>query len=75
VAAIATPGDAALDELAELALHGRLTDIEGWINRHTDHTVHALFTAQLLDRLEQFDFADIHKLALHSKRGAISAPH
>jgi signal transduction histidine kinase len=70
VAAMATPGDAALDELAELALHGRLTDIEGWINRHTDHNAHALFIAQLLDRLEQFDFAGIHQLALHSKRGA-----
>ncbi|QMV74855.1 sensor histidine kinase [Comamonas piscis] len=70
VVAMATPGDAALDELAELALQGRLTDIEGWINRHTDHTVHALFTAELLDRLEQFDFAGIHQLALRNKRGA-----
>ncbi|WP_460552958.1 sensor histidine kinase [Comamonas piscis] len=70
VAAIATPGNAALDELAELALHGRLSDIEGWINRHTDPNTHALFTAQLLDRLEQFDFAGIHQLAQHSKRSA-----
>jgi len=72
VAAMATPADAALDELAELALHGRLTDIEGWIGRHTDHSVHAQFTAQLLDRLEQFDFAGIHKLALQSRRGTSS---
>ncbi|MGE8445841.1 MAG: sensor histidine kinase [Comamonas sp.] len=72
VAAIATPADAALDELAELALHGRLTDIEGWIGRHTDHSVHAQFIAQLLDRLEQFDFAGIHKLALQSRRGTSS---
>ncbi|MCS4292032.1 signal transduction histidine kinase [Comamonas sp. BIGb0152] len=67
VAAVAPPGDAALDELAELALHGRLTDIEGWINHHANGTAHAAFTAALLDRLEQFDFAGIRSLALHSK--------
>ena len=67
MATVATPGDAALDELAELALHGRLSDIEGWINHHANGTAHAAFTAALLDRLEQFDFAGIRSLALQSK--------
>ncbi len=67
MATVSTPGDAALDELAELALHGRLSAIEGWINHHANSTAHAAFTAALLDRLEQFDFAGIRSLALQSK--------
>ena len=71
--------DPALDELAGLALHGRLTDIERWIDRHADEAAHAPFLAQLRELLEQFDFAAIHALALGgqskaSDRGP-AAPH
>ena len=71
--------DPALDELAGLALHGRLTDIERWIDRHADEAAHAPFLAQLRELLEQFDFAAIYALALGgqskaSDRGP-AAPH
>ena len=71
--------DPALDELAGLALHGRLTDIERWIDRHADEAAHAPFLAQLRELLEQFAFAAIHALALGgqskaSDRGP-AAPH
>ena len=57
----------ALDELASLALHGRLTDIEGWIEQHAQEPDHAAFVAQLRELLEQFDFAGVHALALHGR--------
>jgi anti-sigma regulatory factor (Ser/Thr protein kinase) len=56
--------DEALDELACFALHGRLTDIEGWIERHIKETASSPIAAMLLALLEQFDFAGIHALAL-----------
>lgn len=68
----AVPEDQALDELASLALHGRLTDIEGWIERHAGEAAHAPFMALLRDLLDRFDFPAIHSLALHS--GSSSGP-
>ncbi len=59
--------DPSLDELAKLALHGRLTDIERWIERHAGETANAPWLALLRERLEQFDFDGIHALALHGK--------
>ena len=56
------PEDRALDELASLALLGRYTDIEHWIERHTDEATHAPFIAQLLELLERLDFHGIHAL-------------
>ena len=61
------PQAQALDELAGLALHGRLTDIERWIEHHANKDVHAPFAARLRDLLEQFDFAAVHALALQGK--------
>ncbi|MBK6614059.1 HAMP domain-containing sensor histidine kinase [Ottowia sp.] len=66
----AMPEDRVLDELASLALHGRLTDIERWIERHADEADRAPFVAQLRDLLERFDFDGVHALALH--RGSLS---
>lgn len=57
------PGDRALSELANLALQGRVTDIEHWIERHADETAYAPFMALLLDLLERLDFRGIHALA------------
>ncbi len=59
--------DPSLDELAELALHGRLTDIERWIERHAGQTANAPFLTLLRECLEQFDFDGIRALALHGK--------
>nr|WP_245598173.1 HAMP domain-containing sensor histidine kinase [Ottowia thiooxydans] len=59
--------DQVLDELASLALHGRLTDIERWIERHANEAAHAPFVTQLRDRLERFDFTGVQALALHNK--------
>lgn len=56
------PGDHALDELASLALQGRVTDIEHWIERHADEATYAAFMALLLDLLERLDFRGIHAL-------------
>ena len=61
------PEDQALDELADLALNGRLTDIERWIERHANKTTHAPFAALLHDLLERFDFPGIHALALRGR--------
>lgn len=66
----AIPEDQALDELADLAHHGRLTDIERWIERYAGEAVHAPFAAPLRDLLERFDFPAIHALALHSRSSA-----
>ena len=66
----AMPQDHALDELASLALHGRLTDIERWLERHADASVHAPFVTLLRDLLERFDFAGVHALALRGRSHA-----
>ena len=63
----AMPGDQALDALASLALDGRFTDIERWIERHAHDAAHAPFAALLRERLEQFDFAGVHALALRGR--------
>ena len=63
----AMPQDQALDELAGLALDGRLTDIEHWIERHAGNAAQAPFAAMLHDLLERFDFPGIHALALHGR--------
>lgn len=63
----AMPEDQALDELANLALHGRLTDIERWIEHHTHEATYAPFAAQLRELLERFDFSVIHALAVRSR--------
>lgn len=60
----AMPADEALVELAELALHGRLTDIERWTELHANEAVHAPFVAQLRGLLERLDFRGVHALAL-----------
>ncbi|QNN59037.1 sensor histidine kinase [Diaphorobacter ruginosibacter] len=62
----AIPPAPALDELAHLALDGRLTDIEAWIARHADDSAHALFIVMVRNLLEQFDFSAIHALAVDS---------
>lgn len=51
-------------ELAELALVGRFSDIERWIECHAQEAAYAPFAAQLRDLLDGFDFAAIHALAL-----------
>jgi len=56
--------DAALDELASLALHGRLTDIENWVEFHSQDPSCAPLITQLRGMLENFDFSGIHTLAL-----------
>lgn len=61
------PEDGALDELAGLALQGRFTDIEHWVEHHADHVAHAAFIARLLDLLERLDFRGIHELALSGR--------
>ena len=58
----AMPEDRALDELASLALQGRVTDIEHWIERHADEAAYAPFMALLLDLLERLDLRGIHAL-------------
>lgn len=59
--------DDALDELADLALCGRVTDIEHWIERHIKETIHSPFADLLRDLLDQFDFPGIHALALRGR--------
>ncbi|WP_423454944.1 sensor histidine kinase [Ottowia sp. VDI28] len=63
----ALPEELALNELANLAQHGRLTDIENWIECHCQEAAHAPFVALLNRMLEQFDFSGIQALALRSK--------
>ena len=63
----ALPKELALNELANLALHGRLTDIENWIECHCQEATHAPFIALLNGMLEQLDFSGIYALALRSK--------
>jgi signal transduction histidine kinase len=60
----ALPEDAALDELASLALHGRLTDIENWVEFHSQDPSCTPFTTLVRGMLENFDFSGIHTLAL-----------
>lgn len=64
------PDDRSLDELAELALHGRLTDIEAWIERHASGAAQAPFAAVLHGLLENFDFSKIRALALWGRNQA-----
>lgn len=59
----AMPADRALDELASLASHGRLTDIGLWIERHANEAAHAPFIAVLHELLERLDFSGIRALA------------
>jgi len=59
----AMPDDRALDELAGLALDGRYTDIERWIERYANGAAQAPFAALLRGLLERFDFPGIHALA------------
>jgi len=54
----------ALEELASLALDGRLTDVECWIERHSDEVENAPFVALLSDLLERLDFPGIHALCV-----------
>ena len=54
--------DEALDELARFALHGRVTDIEDWIERHFKEIASSPFLALLHALLDQFDFSGIHAL-------------
>ena len=67
---LALPEELALDELANLAQHGRLTDIEDWIKFHCHEVTHAPFIALLNGMLERFDFSSLHALALRSKEHA-----
>ena len=53
-----------LKELADLAQHGRLTDIERWIERHAGDAAQEPLLARLRALLEQFDFDAIRTLAL-----------
>ena len=62
----ALPEKLALNELANLALHGRFTDLENWIEYHGQEATHAPFIAQLNGMLERLDFSGIHALALQS---------
>ncbi|WP_051237474.1 sensor histidine kinase [Ottowia thiooxydans] len=66
--AVTTLDDEVLDELATLALHGRLTDIERWIEHHANHGDHAPFAAQLRELLDRFDFPGLQALALLARR-------
>ncbi|WP_354448927.1 sensor histidine kinase [Ottowia thiooxydans] len=59
--------DQALDELATLALLGRLTDIERWIELHSEGSAPTPFMTHLRGLLEQFDFTAIEELALTSR--------
>lgn len=61
------PGDQALGELADLALHGRFSDIESWIDGYASNADYVPFTTRLRELLEQFDFPAIHALALHNR--------
>lgn len=63
----AMPADPALDELANLALYGRLTDIELWIEHHAKDAALTPLISQLWELLERFDFPGIYALALHSR--------
>ena len=62
--------DPSLNELADLALHGRLTDIERWIERHAGGAAREPLLARLRELLEQFDFDAIHALAQRGKSSA-----
>lgn len=52
-----------LNELADLARHGRLTDIERWIERHAGNAAQEPLLARLRALLERFDFDAIRALA------------
>ncbi len=65
----AMPADQYLEELSDLAAHGRLTDIEAWIQRHEHEGAHAAFIMLLRDLLERFDFVGIQALASRGKTG------
>lgn len=57
----------ALDELATLALHGRVTDIEHWLECHISETAPSPFADLLREQLDRFDFPGIHALALRGR--------
>ncbi|MEY2249585.1 ATP-binding protein [Comamonas sediminis] len=61
-------GNESLEELASYALHGRLTDIENWMERHAKEIAASQFATLLHELLDQFDFAGIHTLALVEQR-------
>lgn len=63
--------ESALDELASLAMHGRLTDIEQWMERHAGGVAQqAPFMALVRERLERLDFPGLHALALQARAQA-----
>lgn len=66
----AMPADQALDELAHLALQGRLSDIARWIDVQSASGDSAPFFAALRDLLERFDFSAIQQLASHRAAGS-----
>lgn len=59
----AIPPTQALDELADLAVHGRLTDIEAWIERHTSDASYAPFLHRIRISLAHFDFSALQMMA------------
>ncbi|WP_424461061.1 sensor histidine kinase [Ottowia sp.] len=66
----AMPEDLALDELASLACHGRVTDIEHWIEGYAHEAAYAPFMALLRELLERFDFSEIEALATRGRRNS-----
>jgi hypothetical protein len=57
------PGDSDLEELADLARNGNLTDIEQWLHRLAPITLYAGFLAQIQERLDELDFMGIEAIA------------
>ena len=53
-----------------MARHGRLTDIERWIERHAGNPAQEPLLARLRELLEQFDFDAISALAESGKTSA-----
>jgi len=56
--------DRALSELADLALHGRLSDIGDWLERHAKGIPDTVFATEVKNLLECFDFPGIRSLAM-----------
>ncbi|MGF6214427.1 sensor histidine kinase [Comamonas sp. 4034] len=56
----------ALDELAKLALHGRFSDIEVWIELHATENSYTLFLDRVRSLLAHLDFPAIHMMALRN---------
>ena len=66
----AMPADQALEELAHLALQGRLSDIARWIDVQSASGDSAPFFAALRDLLERFDSSAIQQLTSHRAAGS-----